>query len=82
MKRFTFVLVVVASFICTSAFAQIKPCDELKGEIDAKLQANGVINYTLEIVPADQVKEQRVVGSCDGGIKKITYTKEKAKSGN
>jgi hypothetical protein len=82
MKRFTFVLVIVASFICASAFAQIKPCDELKGEIDAKLQANGVINYALEIVPADQVKEQRVVGSCDGGKKKITYTKEKAKSGN
>jgi hypothetical protein len=82
MKRFTFVLVIVASFICASAFAQIKPCDELKGEIDAKLQANGVINYTLEIVPADQVKEQRVVGSCDGEKKKITYTKEKAKSGN
>jgi len=82
MKRFTFVLVIIALFICTSAFAQIKPCNELKGEIDANLQAKGVINYTLEIVPADQVKEQKVVGSCDGGKKKITYTKEKAKNGN
>ena len=82
MKRFIFVLVIIALFICASALAQIKPCDELKDEIDAKLQVKGVMNYTLEIVPADQVKEQKVVGSCDGGKKKITYTKEKAKSGN
>jgi len=82
MKRFIFVLIVITLFIYTSAFAQIKPCDELKGEIDAKLQAKSVVNYTLEIVPADEVKDQKVVGSCDGGKKKIIYTKEKAKSGN
>jgi len=82
MKRFTFVMTIITLFICASAFAQIKPCDELKGEVDAKLQAKGVMNYSLEIVPTDQVKEQKVVGSCDGGKKKITYTKEEAKSGN
>ena len=82
MKRFTFVLVVISLFICASAFAQIKPCDELKGEIDTKLQAKGVVNYALEIVPADQVKDQKVVGSCDGGKNKIIYTKEKNKSEN
>jgi hypothetical protein len=36
-----------------------------------------VTNYTLEIVPADQIKDQKVVGSCEGGKMKITYTKEK-----
>ncbi len=82
MKRFIFALVIITLFIYTLAFAQIKPCDELKGEIDAKLQAKSVANYTLEIVPADEVKDQKVVGSCDGGKKKITYTKEKDKSGN
>ena len=82
MKRFIFALVVITLFIYTLAFAQIKPCDELKGEIDAKLQAKSVANYTLEIVPTDEVKDQKVVGSCDGGKKKITYTKEKDKSGN
>ncbi|HVO67740.1 MAG TPA: DUF1161 domain-containing protein, partial [Syntrophales bacterium] len=63
-------------------FAQIKPCNELKDEIDAKLEAKGVVNYTLEIVPADEVKDQKVVGSCDGGKQKITYKKEKAKIEN
>jgi Protein of unknown function (DUF1161) len=50
-----------------------KPCEELKAEIDAKLQAKGVTAYTLEIVPNEDVGDQKVVGSCDGGTKKITY---------
>jgi len=62
-----------------SSFAQIKPCEELKGEIEEKLKAKGVTNYSLEIVPADQIKDQKVVGSCDGGKMKITYSKEKEK---
>jgi hypothetical protein len=54
------------------AFAA-KPCEELKTEIAAKLDAKGVKSYQLEIVPNADVKEQTVVGSCDGGAKKITY---------
>ncbi|HYA20458.1 MAG TPA: DUF1161 domain-containing protein [Burkholderiales bacterium] len=52
-----------------------KPCEELKAEIDAKLQAKGVPAYTLEIVPNEEVGDKKVVGSCDGGTKKITYTR-------
>ena len=51
-----------------------KPCEELKSEIEAKLQAKGVESYTLGIVPNEDVKDDdKVVGSCDGGTKKITY---------
>ena len=50
-----------------------KPCEELKSEIEAKLQAKGVESYTLGIVPNEDVKDENVVGSCDGGTKKITY---------
>ena len=76
MYRITCISVVVALFLCTLTFAQIKPCEELKGEIDAKLKEKGVTNYSLEIVPADQIKDQKVVGSCEGGKMKITYTKD------
>ena len=79
MNLMRFVLVIAALLLCAPAFAQIKPCEELKSEIDAKLKAKGVVNYTLEIVPANQIKDQRVVGSCDGGKNKITYTKDKEK---
>ncbi len=72
----TVVVMVLASSI---AFAEIKPCDELKGEIDAKLQAKGVVNYTLEIMPADEDTDHKVVGTCEAGKKKIVYSKGKAK---
>ena len=58
------------------AFAA-KSCDELKTEIAAKLDAKSVTGYTLEIVANDQVGERKVVGSCEGGTKKIVYTKPK-----
>jgi hypothetical protein len=53
--------------------SQRKACEDLKGEIDAKLQQKGVKSYALDIVPNESVKDEKVVGSCDGGTKKITY---------
>ncbi len=76
MKRTIGVLMATVFLLCIPALAQVKPCDELKNEIEEKLKAKGVTNYVLEIVPADQIKDQKVVGSCDGGKMKITYTKE------
>jgi len=70
------VLAVCVCLAATAALAATKPCEELKAEIEAKLQANGVKNYTLEIVAADQVKDEKVVGTCDGGSKKIIYKKQ------
>jgi Protein of unknown function (DUF1161) len=55
------------------AVAQKKSCDELKAEIAAKLDAKGVKDYQLEIVASADAGDQMVVGSCDGGTKKITY---------
>jgi hypothetical protein len=73
------VLGIVLILLSVPAWAQ-KPCDELKGEIDAKLQAKGVKGYSLDVVASDQVKEQKVVGSCEGGSKKIIYTRGAVKS--
>lgn len=61
--------------MATPALAQIKPCEELKSEIETKIRNNGVKVFTLDIVPNEEVKEGdgKVVGSCDGGTKKIVY---------
>jgi len=66
------IVAVVLLLIASPSFA-MKACDELKSEIDAKLKAKDVKNYSLEIVPNDQVKDAKVVGTCDGGTKKIIY---------
>ena len=58
------------------AYAQgPKPCEELKAEIAKKLEANNVKSYTLEIVDQGKEAEGKVVGSCEGGTKKIVYRK-------
>ncbi|MCP3748242.1 DUF1161 domain-containing protein [Pseudomonas sp. SBB6] len=67
-------IAVLASLLATSALAAPKNCEELKAEIEAKIQANNVSSYTLEIVSNDEVKDQNmVVGSCENGTKKIIY---------
>ncbi len=50
-------------------------CDSVKAGIDAKIKANGVSSYTLEVVAADKADAAgKVVGQCEGG-KKIVYTR-------
>ena len=57
-----------------------KDCTELKSEIDAKITANGVPHYSLAIIEAKEEAnaEGKVVGSCDGGAKRIVYQRLKA----
>jgi len=69
----TFCALVLAAAV-SPAFAA-KSCDELKAEIEAKIKGHGVAAYTLDIVPSADVKDQKVVGSCEGGTKKIVYKK-------
>jgi hypothetical protein len=58
-----------------------KDCTELKNEIAAKVDANGVKNYTLEIVPAVAETTAKVVGSCNGGSERIVYQRGGATTG-
>ena len=58
-----------------SAMAAGKPCEELKAEIAAKLDAKGVSGYTLEIIDKGD-PAGKVVGSCEGGTKEIVYTRK------
>lgn len=63
---------VVLMLIATPALAR-KSCDELKSEIEANIKTKGVKVYTLDVVGKDEQKEGKVVGTCDGGTKKIVY---------
>lgn len=72
MKRFA--LAVACTLLAVNAVAAPKSCDELKDKIEARIQANNVTSYTLEIVTNDEVTDQNmVVGSCENGTKKIIY---------
>lgn len=73
-------------FACTCAVAQTdstaagaptarKSCDDLKTEISKKLDAKGVVGYTLDAVDKGKERDGKVVGTCDGGTKSLLYTR-------
>jgi hypothetical protein len=70
MKRFLWAA--VAAGFSTAAVAGT-PCDQVKSQIEAKIKAHGVSQYVLDIVPAGQSGEGKVVGSCEGGKKSVVY---------
>ena len=69
-------LVFVTALVVSAPAFAAKPCEELKAEIAKKIEAKGVKAYTLDIVAKDQAGDKKVVGSCDGGTKKIVYTRK------
>ncbi|MEK7391321.1 MAG: DUF1161 domain-containing protein [Fibrobacterota bacterium] len=53
-----------------------KTCDELKEKIAAKMESKGVKGAVLTVTPKDEAaKTGKIVGSCEGGSKRIVYTK-------
>ena len=76
-------LAAVLLLACTYGFAQTaqtpptvrKSCDDLKAEIAKKLDAKGVVGYTLDVVDKGKEGDGKVVGGCEGGTKSILYTR-------
>ncbi|WP_210556152.1 MULTISPECIES: DUF1161 domain-containing protein [unclassified Pseudomonas] len=74
MKRIG--LAILCSALATTVLSAPKDCEELKKEIEVKIQANAVPSYTLEIVSkeeADKHDVAMVVGTCENGTKAIVY---------
>ncbi|MBP1127011.1 DUF1161 domain-containing protein [Pseudomonas trivialis] len=71
MKKF--LLAVGLLSIAGTALAAGKPCDELKSELAAKLDAKGVQHYSLDVVEKGAAADAQVIGSCEGGTKEIVY---------
>lgn len=71
MKNFVLALGLLS--LAGTALADGKPCEDLKAEIAAKLDAKGVSGYSLEIVEKGSAADGQVVGSCEKGTKVIVY---------
>jgi hypothetical protein len=74
------ITIAASLLIASPVFAQVKPCEELKGEIDAKIKNNGVPAFTTTIVDKDAAEDGKVVGTCEGGTKKILYKRGESMS--
>lgn len=71
MKKF--LLAVGLLSMAGTVLAAGKPCEELKSEIAAKIDAKGTSGYSLEVVAKGAAADGKVVGSCEGGTKEIVY---------
>jgi len=65
-------LAATLTLVSATSFAA-NNCDEVKAQIETKIKNVGVALYKLEIVDADANPGGKVVGTCDGGKKKIVY---------
>jgi type II secretory pathway predicted ATPase ExeA len=54
-----------------------KSCDELRAEIQAKLNAKRITGYSLTIIASGDLKGQHIVGSCEGNTKKIALNRSR-----
>lgn len=70
-----FALILMTACLLAGHAHAAKDCNELKSEIEAKLNAKGVQNYSLEIIAAaDETSNGgKIVGSCGGGTQRIAY---------
>lgn len=76
-------LVLLACLGCLPTLASAS-CEDLKAQIDAKLQGKGITSYSLEVVPvaaatspasgvAAASDSGKVVGTCESDTKQIIY---------
>ena len=66
------VLTVAALFLASSA-SLANNCAAIRSQIESKIEASGVTNFSLSVVEAGASTTGRVVGTCDLGTKKIVY---------
>ncbi|MDO8988136.1 MAG: DUF1161 domain-containing protein [Sideroxyarcus sp.] len=77
----------LAACLLSFSVPAMSSCEDVKAQIDAKLQAKGVVSYTLDIVSAAPAADPvaasgaaaapaidgKVVGNCEGETKLIVY---------
>lgn len=79
MKKIIMAVGLIATFAALPVLAGT-PCDDVKAQIAKKLDGKGVKGYSLDAVAAADAKDKKVVGSCEGGAKKIVYARGAGKS--
>ena len=71
------VVMLVSGICCSSAWSAVTSCQEIMDKVNAKLEHKGVQDYSLKVVGKDKETSLRVVGTCEGGKKKVIYQKQK-----
>lgn len=81
MKMHRTTVTAMALLAAAHAAAQTSPCETLRSEIEAKIRASGVAEFTLSVVDAASAAPGKVVGTCERGAKKLVYVQRAAGGG-
>jgi len=65
---------VLLTGLLIAATSQAETCEAIKAQIESKIKAGGVANFSLELIDAADTAKGRVVGTCGLGSKKIVYS--------
>ncbi|MFY8042715.1 MAG: DUF1161 domain-containing protein [Rhodoferax sp.] len=75
MKKTVSLSVLALGLLSGNAWAA-KDCETLKTELTAKIESHGAKNFSLDVMERDADSgKKRVVGTCEGGKRKIVYTR-------
>lgn len=69
------ILLALGCTLFISSLSYADNCEQVKATIAEKIEANGVVTFTLEAVEKGTSTEGKVVGVCGGGTKDIIYTR-------
>jgi hypothetical protein len=72
---------VISVLVAAHAGAQTSSCETVRSEIEAKVRASGVAEFTVSVVDAASAAPGKVVGTCDRGAKKLVYVLQRAAGG-
>jgi hypothetical protein len=66
------IFLLLASGLVGSA-VQAQDCETIRAQIESKIRANGVSQFSLQVVEQGATVRGKVVGSCGKGSRKIVY---------
>ena len=68
-------LIPMAWAVCANALAA-DTCESLRADIEAKIRANGVTQFTVVVADIEAEVAGQVVGTCAQGARKIVYARQ------
>ena len=68
-------LALFSCLVAVGAPAQAASCEEVQASIEARIRANGVVNFSVAAVDVAASAPGRQVGTCDLGRKKLMYVR-------
>ncbi|MDM0047256.1 DUF1161 domain-containing protein [Variovorax dokdonensis] len=77
LSQWALVALVAMLALANHAFAQADSCESIRAQIESKIAASGVTQFTVTVVDADDTSAKgQTVGTCGLGTRRIVYDRQ------